>query len=262
MSYKVKLNVFEGPFDLLVYLIENAKMSIYDIRVSEITQQYMEYIREMKDMDFNVSAEFMVLAATLIDIKARMILPRNADPETGEIYEDPRSELVERILEYKRFKERAELLGERFEYNSLIFEKPQEDISEYTDNPDEMLSLGIDQFVTAFKLFLQREKRVSDVRAHYTKIDREKATTEGRIAFIANKLKSALMHGLKKLSFKELIPDIRSRYDVAVSFASVLQMMKDKRIDAEQKSNYAEIFITPPKKDKITKGKEETGDVQ
>ena len=108
MSYKVSLPLFEGPFDLLVYLIENARMSIYDIQVSEITEQYLAYIRGMEEMDLNVAAEFMVLAATLIDIKSRMILPRSTEEDVLGEDVDPRSELVERLLEYKRFKELAE----------------------------------------------------------------------------------------------------------------------------------------------------------
>ena len=98
MSYKVRLQSFEGPFDLLVYLIENAQMSIYDIRISEITRQYLAYIEDMKAMDFNVATEFMVLAATLIDIKSKMILPRATVEGEVLLEEDPRIELVERLL--------------------------------------------------------------------------------------------------------------------------------------------------------------------
>ena len=260
MSYKVSLPLFEGPFDLLVYLIENARMSIYDVRISEITEQYLAYIEEMKSMDFAVASEFMVLAATLIDIKSRMILPRiPKEGEDGEKteYEDPRSELVEKILEYKRYKGLAEILGERAEQGRLLFEKPQEDISAYTDNPDEYLSLNIDQFINAFELFLQKERRVADVRARYQRIEREKASIESRITYIKDKLFTAIRGGISRLSMKELIPNKKDKYDVIVTFASVLQMMKDKVIDAEQKKTYGEIFITPP-----TEGGKEVEDVQ
>ena len=102
MGYKVKIQSFEGPFDLLVYLIENAQMSIYDIEISSITRQYLDYIEAMQDMDIAVSTEFMVLASSLIEIKSKMILPRIS--QSGEVImeDDPRSELVERILEYKK----------------------------------------------------------------------------------------------------------------------------------------------------------------
>ena len=143
MSYKVRLRTFEGPFDLLVYLIENAQMNIYDIQISEITGQYLDYIKTMREMDFNVGTEFMVLAATLIDIKSRMILPRSGIEGTAAAEEDPRSDLVERLLEYKRFKKGAEILSEREDYMTLVYEKPQEDISAYLEQPDEYLSLDL-----------------------------------------------------------------------------------------------------------------------
>lgn len=246
MSYKVRLPIFEGPFDLLVYLIENAKMSIYDIRISEITEQYMDYIARMQAMDFAVAAEFMVLAATLIDIKSRMILPRYQDNgEEAELLDDPRTELVSRILEYKKYKELAEILQEAASEAALIHDKPQEDISRYTDNPDEYLSLSLDKFVEAFELFLQREKRLADVRAHYQRVEREKATIESRIGFIRNKLRSIISQGLKRLSIRELIPNKEDKYDVIVTFVSVLQMMKDRLLDADQKRTYGDIFIKP-----------------
>lgn len=248
MSYKVSLPTFEGPFDLLVYLIENAKMSIYDIQISVITEQYMDYIEKMQAMDFAVAAEFMVLAATLIDIKSRMILPRYSEVgEDGELIEelDPRTELVSRILEYKKYKELAEILQEAASEAALIYDKPQEDISVYTDNPDEYLSMSLDKFVSAFQDFLQREKRLAEVRAHYQRVEREKATIESRIGFIRNKLRNIISQGLKKLSIRELIPNKKDKYDVIVTFVSILQMMKDRLLDAEQKRNYSDILVKP-----------------
>jgi segregation and condensation protein A len=109
MGYRIKLNVFEGPFDLLVYLIENAEMSIYDIKISEITNQYISYVEELKSTDINLSSEFMVLAAELIDLKSKMLLPRQKTDEEG-VAEDPRTDLAMRILEYKKFKLASELL--------------------------------------------------------------------------------------------------------------------------------------------------------
>ena len=122
MSYKVSLQAFEGPFDLLVYLIENAQMDIFDLRISEITNQYLAYIEEMKSMDVTVATEFMVLAATLIDIKSRMILPRTTIEGEVILEEDPRSELVERLMEYKKYKKGAEILQEREEEMCGVYE--------------------------------------------------------------------------------------------------------------------------------------------
>ncbi|MBQ2747990.1 MAG: segregation/condensation protein A, partial [Firmicutes bacterium] len=184
MSYKVKLDVFEGPFDLLVYLIENAEMSIYDINVSEIVSQYVEYIEQMQKMDIPVATEFMVLAASLIEIKSKMLLPRmNADGEEMTA-EDPRTELVQKILEYKRFKAAAAMLSESEEYMQRIFEKPQEDISAFENQPDEYLKMDLGQFVNAFNLFLSKKKRVEDVKKRYTKLERQRISIEHKISFI------------------------------------------------------------------------------
>ena len=245
MSYKVSLQTFEGPFDLLVYLIENAQMSIYDIRISEITKQYLAYIEEMRAMDINVATEFMVLAATLIDIKSRMILPRTTVEGEMILEEDPRSELVERLLEYKKFKKGADILAEQEEKMSYVFEKPQEDISAYLEQPDEYLQLDIKKFASAFDLFLRKKKREEEVRAHYTKVEREKATIESRMLYIKDRVVGAFTRGIKRLSLKALIPDKKDRYDVVVTFVSVLQMMRDRYLDAEQNSTYGEITIIP-----------------
>lgn len=239
--YKVKLQAFEGPFDLLVYLIENAQMSIYDIQVSEITNQYLEYIRTLEEQNVAVAQEFMVLAATLIEIKSKMILPRmTVDGETV-FEEDPRSELVEKLIEYKRFKAASELLSEREERNLHIFEKPQEDISRYLDNPDEYLSLDIKQFAQAFSLFIQKKQKVEAVRRHYTRIERERATMEQRIGSILKKVRNKA-HGAR-ISFKELIGNKKDKYDVVVTFASVLEMAKERVIDVDQKVNYGNIEV-------------------
>lgn len=243
MSYKVRLQSFEGPFDLLVYLIENAQMSIYDIQISEITKQYLAYIEDMKAMDFNVATEFMVLAATLIDIKSKLILPRTSAGGEVLLEEDPRSELVERLLEYKKYKKGAEELKRREDYMSLIYEKPQEDISEYLNQPDEYLDLDIKKFAAAFDQFLRKKQREEEVRAHYTKVERDKATMESRMVYIKDRFKNMFLKGIRRLNLKELIPDKKDRYDIVVTFVSVLQMMRDKYLDAEQRSVYGDIMV-------------------
>ncbi|MEF9921878.1 MAG: segregation/condensation protein A [Anaerovoracaceae bacterium] len=244
MSYKVKLQSFEGPFDLLVYLIENAQMSIYDIQVSEITSQYLSYLDDMKKMDVTVATEFMVLAAALIEIKSKMILPRTTMEGELIIEDDPRNELVERLLEYKKFKKAAEILQEKEDIMSFVFEKPQEDISAYLDQPDEYLTLDIKKFAAAFDLFLSKRKQVEEVRRHYTRVEKQRETIEGRIEYIKNMFRSVISGAKKVFNFKELIPDKKDRYDTVVSFVSILQMMRDKTVDAEQKSVYGDIIVT------------------
>ncbi|MBQ9180469.1 MAG: segregation/condensation protein A [Firmicutes bacterium] len=240
MGYKVRLDVFEGPFDLLVYLIESARMSIYDIKVSEITSQYISYLEEMQQMNVAVSSEFMVLAAELIDIKSKMLLPRSTDPEANPEAEDPRTNLVARILEYKKFKIASEILREGEIANFRIYEKPQEDISEYTESPDEYLKLDIDQFVNAFNLFLARKKKIEEIKQRYERIERQKISAEHRMQFIQDLFK-ADPH--KKVPFSEIVQDRTDRYDIALSFSSMLEMIKQTKLTAEQKRIYGEIFV-------------------
>ena len=184
MGYKVKLNVFEGPFDLLVYLIEHAQMSIYDIEISEITSQYLSYMEEMKRLDVPLASEFLVLAAALIEIKSKMLLPRTAPGGEEAEFEDPRSELVEKLLEYKRFKLLAEMLRKQEESGLRTMEKPQEDLSVYTGEPDEYLKLDLRQFVAAFDLFLRKKKKEEEIRRHHIRTEKQKATAEARMADI------------------------------------------------------------------------------
>ena len=129
MVYKVRLQAFEGPFDLLVYLIEQNRMSVYDIKVSEITTQYLSYVEEARQYDVDLAQDFMVLAAELIEIKSRMLLPHDDPEPNAEEPEDPRTRLVARILEYRQFKEMAEFLKEQEEINSHVHAKPAEDLS-------------------------------------------------------------------------------------------------------------------------------------
>lgn len=240
MSYKVKLQTFEGPFDLLVYLIENAQMSIYDIEIKSITSQYLEYIKEMKNMDVAVATEFMVLASSLIEIKSKMILPRISKSGESVIEEDPRTELVSRLIEYKKFKRAAEALRDREESALDIFEKPKEDISQYLDNPDEYLSLDLKQFASAFSSFLEKKQRIESVRKQYTRIRRDRATTENRIKYIAQKIRGKI-GGI--FSFRDFITDKKDRYDTVVTFVSILEMAKQNVINVYQKTMYGDIQI-------------------
>ncbi|MBR4411702.1 MAG: segregation/condensation protein A [Firmicutes bacterium] len=242
MSYKVRLQTFEGPFDLLVYLIENAQMSIYDIKISEITSQYLAYIQTMQETDVYVASEFMVLASALIEIKSKMILPRMVDATGGGVVEeDPRTELVQRLLEYKRFKQAAEILAEQEERCSHIYEKPQEDISAYLEEPDEYLRLDLAQFAQAFNLFIQKKQKVDSVRKHYTRIERERARMEERISYIAGVLKKSIG---QFFSFKEFIHNKKDRYDVVVTFVSLLEMAKNRIVHVEQSSTYGDIQVS------------------
>mgnify|MGYP002869839657 CR=1 FL=1 len=239
--YKVKLEQFEGPMDLLVYLIEHARMSIYDIQVSEITAQYLGYIAEMKRQDVAVAQEFMVLAAELIELKSRMLLPGAEENAAAEDPEDPRSALVARILEYKQFKEAAAFLAEQQEAVEHVHTKPQEDISRYTDDPDELLKSDLDKFAEAFRAFLLRKQRLGEMRRTYERIERQRMSVETRIGQIRS-LFSRLKK--KKLLFSELLGEDVSRFNKVITFMSLLEMLKDKRVSAVQKKRFGDISVS------------------
>ena len=245
MSYKVKISSFEGPFDLLVYLIENMQMSIYDIQISEITGQYMEYMKDLNTIDVERATEFMVLAASLIEIKSKMILPSEDGDVEGIVEEDPRSQLVERIIEYKAFKKKAEMFAKRFDENQDIMEKPQEDIQVYTNNPDEYLSLEIDEFVEAFNDFIERKQRIDQVRERYTRLERDRISMESRMDYIIDRFKKETKaNGANaKILLRDLVPGKQDNYNLVVTFAATLQMINQKAIIAEQKSTYGDIFL-------------------
>lgn len=242
MTYRVKLNIFEGPFDLLVYLIEHARMSIYDIKISEITTQYMNYISQMQDADVNLASEFMVLAAELLEIKSKMLLPRTTPDEAGdEIYEDPRTELVQKLQEYKKYKAISAMLEERRKYAMLSLEKPQEDLAEYTNEPDEYLILDSEQFRRAFEAFLQRKKKLEEIKAHHIRTAKQRITTEIRMTNIKDFFNR--MPAGQRANFNELIQKKGDKYDTSVTFASVLEMMKERRLDADQKKLFGDIEV-------------------
>ena len=239
MSYIVRMKMFEGPFDLLVYLIENAEMSIYDIEVSQITKQYFEYIDEMEELDVTVATEFMVLAATLIEIKAKMLLPRFNEEGDPVMEEDPRKELVTRLLEYKRFKRASEMLATAEEENRRIYHKPQEDISQYVEQPEEFLSMDLNQFIQAFHLFLLKKQKLEEIRREYQRVERERMTIDQRVRYIQELFQTA---GITSLPFGKLLAK-KDRYDAAVTFASILEMMKENQVDAHQSKPFEEIMV-------------------
>ena len=242
--YKVRIDKFEGPFDLLIYLLENAKMDIYDIKVAEITEQYIAYLKEMEDLNIEVETEFIVLAAVLIRLKSHMLLPRVSDnPDDDVIVEDPRMELATRILDYMRTKKSAEMLQEREEYNLAIHEKPAEDLSKYVGEPDEILKASDEQRVNAFILFLTRKKKIEEVQRRYQRVRRRKESIETRIKDMTKILELRLTPDKSVISFMELLPEEPDRYDITLSFMSLLSMIKNQGYDAEQQENFGEITV-------------------
>ena len=239
MVYKVKIQSFEGPFDLLLYLIEQNKMSVWDIKVSEITSQYIEYIREAKEHDVEVASEFMVMAAELIEIKSRMLLPQQQQEPSEEEPEDPRARLVARIIEYKQFKEMASFLAEQEEINSHIHAKPAEDLSAYMGEEEELLKGDLSHFAAAFLAFLHRKQRLEEMHRTYERVERARMSMENRIMQMTEYFRTR-----KSMKFSEMIKEDDSPFNRVITFMSLLELVKQHSVSAVQKKRYGDITIT------------------
>ena len=239
MKYKVRLDVFEGPFDLLVYLIERSKMNIYDIQISEITTQYLDYVKKMQEMDIELAQDFMVLAAELIHIKTRMLLPaeKSAAGEEMQI-EDPRADLVRRLVEYKQFKEMGIFLDQQAEINSHIHSKPAEDLEGYMGEPEEIIKGSLSEFAQAFMEFILKTQRIEEMHRIYERIERQKMSMENRIAQVVD-----ILNKKQSTSFSELIEGDDSNFNKVITFMSILELLRERSITAQQKKRYGDIIL-------------------
>lgn len=244
MAYNVKLEVFEGPFDLLVYLIEKSQMDIYDIPISTITKQYLDYIEMMQKLNLEVMSEFLVLASTLIEIKSKMLLPNNKNIKLiEEEQEDPRTELIQKIIEYKKYKNISNILKEKEENTSKVFSKVQEDLSLYTNEAQkEYIDIDLDQFINAFNLFIKKRKKISDIQKKYTIIQGERISVEEKIIEIKE-----FFNNTSKIDFSNLIENICDKYEIIITFFAMLELIKQKYIKVQQNQNFGAIIIIKSK---------------
>lgn len=239
MSYKVKLEFFEGPFDLLVYLIESAKMDIYDIKVAEITSQYLEYMHEIKNIDVDTASDFMVLAANLIEIKSKLLLPKKKTVDESDSEEDPRTDLVQRIIEYKKFKKAAEIFRDMEGVGERVVAKPAEDISEFVNEPLENFIFDGEKLFKVFNSFMGKKKKVEEIK-YYENVKKKKITSQARVGFIRNLFQ---LNGNKVYDFQSTLEN-DDNYDKALSFTTIMEMVKQKQITAEQNRIFGEILIS------------------
>jgi segregation and condensation protein A len=244
MSLPVRLEVFEGPLDLLLYLIEKNKIDIYDIPIVTITQQYMAYIRNMKTQDMNVMSEFLVMAATLIDIKCRMLLPREVNEEGEE--EDPREELVRKLLEYKMYKYMAfELRDKQVDAAKSWYKEPSlpkevEDYKAPIDYDELMGGVDLAKLHEIFKNVLKRqEDKIDPIRSGFGKIEKDEINMEEKQIYIEDYVKNH-----KTFSFRNLLEKQGSRMEVIVTFMAILEMMKQGVISIVQEETFSDIIIT------------------
>lgn len=243
MELTVKLQVFEGPLDLLLYLLDKNKVNIYDIPIVEITAQYMEYIAEMKRQDLDVLSEFLVMAATLIDIKSKMLLPRDPDDEEEET--DPRAELVQQLLEYKMYKCMAyELKDRQVDAQRVMFKKPTipEEVLEYQEplNVEELVSdITLAKLNEIFKSIMRKQQdKIDPLRSKFGKIEKEEVSLEEKTEYLEN---YATTH--KHFSFRSLLEAQSSKVEVIVTFLAILELIKTGKILISQEHIFDDIQI-------------------
>ncbi len=231
MELDLKINEFEGPLDLLLHLIKESKMNIFDIKIEQITDQYLKYIESQEKMNLEIDSEYLVLASELIEIKSKLLLPNEKVEDEEE--EDPREELINRLLEYEAYKEITKTLKEKEELRQEIYTKAPSNIQEYIENNTEIKSdITLDDLVDAFQKFLERKKESKPLS---TKVTEKEITVSSRRHDIRNILKKK-----KKISFFELFPVISREYIVA-TFLAVLEMAKNKELIITQNDTFDDI---------------------
>ena len=233
MEMEFKIQDFEGPLDLLLHLIKESKMDIFNIEIESITKQYVDFIESQEKMNLEVSSEYLVLAAELIEIKSKMLIPNNKiDEENNE--EDPREELVNRLLEYQAYKDITKVLQEKELIRKDIYTKLPENIHNYLEETKEIHSdVTLDDLIEAFQKYYQRK---IDSRPLKTKVTVNEISVSSRRYEIKSLLKKK-----KKVSFFELFPIVTKEYIVA-TFLAILEMAKNRELRIVQEEAFDDII--------------------
>ncbi|MBR4350851.1 MAG: segregation/condensation protein A [Bacilli bacterium] len=231
MEANFVINDFEGPLDLLLHLIKTSKMDIYDIKIEEITAQYLDFINRMNELNLDVASEYLVMASELTLIKSKMLLPRQDEEEEEE---DPRENLVNRLIEYQKYKDMIDEFKSLERDRKDIFTKDPMNLYEYSDPIKNDGDITLDNLVEALNRFLQRKE---DEKPLETKIARKEILVTDR----TNEIRS-LLKKKKKVSFFDLF-EVKTKEYVVVTFLSILEMAKKGEIVITQENNFNNITV-------------------
>lgn len=244
MALAVKLEVFEGPLDLLLHLIDKNKIDIYDIPIVEITEQYMEYIKQLETEDMNIMSEFLLMAATLLDIKCKMLLPKEVNEE-GEA-EDPREELVQKLLEYKMYKYMSfELKDREMDASRNYYKEPTipKEVAAYQlpiDYDALFADVNLSRLQEIFQATLKRqEDKIDPIRSQFGKIEKDEINMDEKLVYIQEYVRHH-----KKFSFRKLLEKSHNKMEIVITFLTILEMMKMGQITIEQDNLFDDIIIT------------------
>ena len=233
MDYCFTIDKFSGPLDLLLHLIKQSNIDIYDIKIEEITNQYLDYIKKMEDLNLNIASSYLVMAAELIEMKASMLLPK-PEIEDDEYEEDPKQRLIQRLIEYQNYKEITSKFHELELDRQQYYTKRSSDISEYQINPNLSTDIDINDLLKAFEQFLNRQEANKPLS---TKI----ATKEYSITERSKEIKDLLKKN-KKIVFTDLF-DIKNKSYIIVTFLSILVLAKNNELQIVQENNFENILL-------------------
>ena len=231
--YEIKINEFEGPLDLLLHLIKKDNISIYDISIDRITKQYLEYIEAMEELNLDIASEYLVMAAELIEIKSSSLLPKS-DIEDDQYEEDPKEQLINRLLEYEKYKNMTNTFKELEEYRSEIHTRVPDNLLEFKEDKEIDYGIDLNDLINAMAKFLEQKELEKPLN---TKITNKEYSITKRSYEIRNILKKK-----KKVNFKELF-DVFTKEYVVVTFLSILSMSRNSEITIEQENNFKDIII-------------------
>jgi segregation and condensation protein A len=247
MNYKIKLEIFEGPLDLLIYLVKKEHLNIYDIPIARVTEQYLSYLELMRFLDLNVAGEFLVMAATLMQIKSKMLLPVDEIQSPEEQIEDPRAELVRQLLEYQKFQEIALNLRERETGQKEIFKRPKTEEPQIPTESHGYFETSIFDLLTAFSAALKEVPKEL-----FYEVIKEEFTIEEKTHEILH-----LLLVKRCVSLSELFKRAKNKMEIIVTFLSILELIRLREIVARQKDLFSEIEIARNENNIIPYGKRE-----
>jgi Uncharacterized conserved protein len=233
MEYTVKIDSFDGPLDLLLHLLKKDNINIWDVEIDKITKQYLDYIHKMENLNLTVASEYLVMASDLIEMKSRSLLPNMKNDE--EIEEDPRDELIRKLLDYNKYKEVCKAFKDLEENRKEIFTKEPSICSEFINNEEIEEEITINDLLDAFKNFLEKKEIEKPLQ---TKITKKEYSVHKRNLEIKKLLKNK-----KEVTFYELFEEYNKDY-VVVTFLSILDLSKKREIFIKQTDNFKEIYLT------------------
>ena len=234
-KYVVTIDNFDGPLDLLLHLIKEQDIDIYDIKIENITKQYLDYIRHMKELNLEIASEYLVMASELIEMKSKMLLPKKKEKEEDDYEEDPRELLIERLLAYKRYKEVTSEFKDLELTRKMVFTREPDNLNRYAKEGENSEELGVVDLIDAFNNLLKRKELDRPIATKITK--KELSVTEK-----VNKIKN-ILRNKKRINFEDIF-EVSTKEEVIISFLSILEMVKKDEILLTQDGNFKNIVIS------------------